>query len=359
MILDDEQPSIDKLEKLLKESQLVEIKAKFTEPLTALEFLKTNPIDLAFLDIEMPNMDGIDFSNLALGLQKRMAIVFVTAYNQYAVEAFRLNALDYLLKPVTADRLKETLSRIIEEQEFQTTQTGTVKIVCFGKFKVACAGSEVKFRTKKAEDLLALLIDRRGAFVHRNEICDFLWEEYDGDRAVIHFNTTLHYMKKALLQWGVGAQIEHDKGSYRLKTEELDCDYLRFQGFTRAADAVNHSDISAYEEAARLYQGDYLAGMDYPWVERSRRMLKERFITLLLLISGCYQAAGDLQKAITWLKQGLVHEPLHREINFQLIAALLLANDRVAADQYYQIYGSELRRKFQQKPDDGFANLLK
>lgn len=357
MILDDEQPSVDKLEKLLKESGLVEIKGKFTEPLAALEFMKTNPVDVAFVDIEMPNLDGMELANRIINLQKRLAVVFVTAYNQYAVEAFHLNALDYLLKPVSADRLQETLNRIIKERKIRW-QPATVKIRCFGKFKLTGADDEVKFRTKKAEELLALLIDRCGGFVHRNEICDHLWEEYDGDRALIHFNTTLHYVKKALLQWGVEAPIEHDRGSYRLKIEGLDCDYLKFQEFTLADNEVKPSTISAYEEVVRLYQGDYLAGEDYLWAQQNRRMLKEQLITWLLQIAGYYKAVANLQTATAWLKQGLLQEPLHREVNYQLIDALLLAHDRIAAEQYYEIYSDELRKKLGREADDAFRRLL-
>ena len=112
LLLDDEQPSLDKLEKLLHESGRVKIKGKFTEPLVALEFMKTNSIDVAFLDIEMPNPDGIELANQALSIQRRVAVVFVTAYNQYAVEAFRLHALDYLLKPVEPAKLKDLFVRI-------------------------------------------------------------------------------------------------------------------------------------------------------------------------------------------------------------------------------------------------------
>jgi two-component system LytT family response regulator len=357
IIVDDEQPSVAKLEKLLIGSGIVEVVGKFTEPLAALEFLQNNKIDAAFLDIEMPDLDGIELSNRLINLQRRLAIVFVTAYNQYAVEAFRLHALDYLLKPITTERLQETLNRIDADQEIWTEPI-PVRIRCFGKFKVIAGPAEVKFRTGKAEELLAFLIERHGDFVHRGEICDNLWEEYDGDRALIHFNTTLHYVKKALLQQGVEIPIGHDKGSYRLNIDGLDCDYCRFEKFSATAGRINQGNILEYEEAAGLYSGDYLAGMQYAWAERNRQMLKECFIMLLLQISEYYLAVGDHQKAIAWLKRGLIREPLHRELNYKLIQVLLLANDRVSAGRYYKIYESDLRRKLKQEPDQGFLKLI-
>ncbi|MFZ5642697.1 MAG: response regulator [Bacillota bacterium] len=358
ILVDDEQPSADKLEKMLQNSGMVEIKVKFTEPLKALEFLKTNKIDAAFLDIEMPDMDGIELSNRILDLQGKIAIVFVTAYNQYAVEAFRLNALDYLLKPVAADRLKETLDRIVEEKNIGMNYAG-LTVRCFGKFRVTTGSEEVKFRTEKAEELLALLIDRRGSFVSRSEIIDCLWEEYEGDRALIHFNTTLHYVKKALLRHGVQVPIEHDRGSYRIDTGSLTCDYCGFHTLAAGAGAASPDNVLKCEEAAALYVGDYLSGKDYAWAERNRQLLKDQFISLMIQLSEYYKADGSHKKTVEWMKAGLMQEPLHRELNYRLIEALLSANDRLSARRYYDIYRNGLRKKLKQEPDDVFKKLMR
>ena len=357
VILDDEQPAIDKLEKQLKASGLVEVIDKFTEPQAALEFVKQANVDAFFLDIEMPDLNGIEVSNRALDIQKRLAVVFITAYNQYAVEAFRLNALDYLLKPVAMERLQETLNRIIEEKGISVEPVKT-SIQCFGKLKLMVGGAEVRFRTKKAEELLALLLDCKGDFIHRNEICDYLWEDYDGDRALTHFNTTLHYMKKALWQQGAKIEIEHHKGSYRLVTDGIDCDCLRFREFTDKTCDINEDNLTDYEAAANLYQGQYLAGEDYSWAELNRQMLKEKYIRLVLAIAKYEKFVDRLEKALVWLKQGLLQELLHRELNYELIDCLLRLNDRAAAQSYFELYQAGLRRKFGEDPDDGFQDLL-
>ncbi|HEX7713280.1 MAG TPA: response regulator [Bacillota bacterium] len=357
IILDDEQPSVAKLERLLLESGLVEIVAKFTSPLAALEFIETNTIDAAFLDIEMPDMDGIELATRIIDLQEWIAVVFVTAYNQYAVEAFRLNALDYLMKPVTAERLQETLNRIAAVRELRV-KPATVRVQCFGKFTVTSGVSEVKFRTEKAQELLAFLIDRSGEFAHRSEICDSLWEEYDGDRALIHFNTTLYYVKKALREQGVTVPIQHDRNSYRFDAAGFDCDYCRFREFAARSGNVNRSNLMEYEEIAGLYNGDYLSGMQFTWIERNRQMLKDQFIRLLIGMAEYFKTTGNHQKTVEWMKQGLVHEPLHRELNYRLIEALVLMNDLISANRYHDIYRNEIERKLRREPDDGFKKLL-
>lgn len=356
MVVDDERPSLDKMAKLLQDSGSVEIVGRFTDPAAALEFLRRARVDVAFLDIEMPDMDGIELSNRVIDLQRQTAIIFVTAYNQYAVEAFRLNALDYLMKPVTAERLRATLERI--KARVVTVTPNGARVRCFGKLVVGTEANEVRFRTRKAEELFALLIDQRGGFISRNRIIDCLWDDYDGDRALVHFNTTLHYVKRALAQQGVELPIVHDRGSYRIETSALDCDYLTFYAIATNNGGVDGVSWGECEAAMGLYAGDYLRDSDYPWAEGSRQLLKDMYMRLLLRLVEHCRAGGRQEQAVGWLMTGLSHEPLHRELNYRLIEALMGNHDRLAAERYYELYRNGLRNKLQQEPDSLFRKLL-
>lgn len=357
IIVDDEQPSLDRLEKLINNSGLAAVEGRFTEPLSALEFLKENRTDTVFLDIEMPDMNGIELATRILDLQGNTDVVFVTAYNQYAVEAFRLNALDYLMKPVSADRLKETFYRIMERK--RPAPSGELSARCFGRFSVSVGPEEVRFRTEKAEELLAYLIDNRGGFVSRSKIMDSLWEDFEGDRAITHFNTTLHYVKKALLQYGVQLSVQYDRGTYRLDTDGIYCDYLAFCSAAEKHETVTGENIRRFEEAADLYAGEYLLGWEYNWTAAKRVILEEQYIRLLLRIGNCCKKAGDYQTAVQWLEKGLLHEPLHRDLNYRLVEALLLTHNRAIAVKYYELYRNGLMKKLRTEPDDAFRRLLK
>lgn len=357
IIVDDEPPSLDRLEKLINNSGLALVAGKFTESLSALKFLQENRINAVFLDIEMPDMNGIELATRILDLQGHIDVVFVTAYNQYAVEAFRLNALDYLMKPVAADRLKETLYRIIERKG--SAPSGELSVRCFGRFSVCVGSEEVRFRTEKAEELLAYLMDNKGGFVSRSKILDSLWEDFEGDRAVTHFNTTLHYVKKALLRSGVQLSIQYDRGTYRLGTEGLRCDYLTFSGAVEKHETISPENRRRFEEAADLYGGEYLLGWEYSWAAAKRVILGEQYLRLLLGIANCCRKDGDYRKAVQWLEKGLLYEPLHRELNYRLVEALLLAHNRAVAVKYYELYRQGLRKKLGAEPDEDLRRLLK
>src|SRR4051812_37338698 len=105
IIVDDEELSVRRLKRILSEYGEIDICHTFLNPLQAYEYVKVNTIDLAFLDISMPEMDGMQLSSLLRELNASIEVVFVTAYDEYAVQAFEMSAMDYLLKPVTAPRL--------------------------------------------------------------------------------------------------------------------------------------------------------------------------------------------------------------------------------------------------------------
>lgn len=114
LIADDEAPARKRLERLLAplvEAKRVEVTAIATDGSEALERLAQGDIDLAFLDVQMPGASGIDVLD-RVAPEHRPAVVFTTAYDEYAVRAFEANAVDYLLKPFSEDRLEEAVARV-------------------------------------------------------------------------------------------------------------------------------------------------------------------------------------------------------------------------------------------------------
>lgn len=112
IIVDDEELSVKRLKNLLAESGGIEICRTFLDPLEAYDYVRAHPIQLAFLDISMPEINGMRLSRLLLELDDSINIVFVTGHDNYAVQAFDISALDYLMKPVTGQRLSMTLDKI-------------------------------------------------------------------------------------------------------------------------------------------------------------------------------------------------------------------------------------------------------
>ena len=108
IIIDDEPLARAEMRSLIKEASTIEILGDFSNALTALDFLKTKDVDLIFLDIEMPLVTGLEFAEQ---LPKQSLIIFTTAYSQYALKSYELDAIDYLLKPIEKHRLEKAIQK--------------------------------------------------------------------------------------------------------------------------------------------------------------------------------------------------------------------------------------------------------
>jgi two-component system LytT family response regulator len=138
VIVDDEFPSVEYLRAHLEEYPELEIEATFTDPAEALSYLIRNDCDLLFLDVEMPNISGLYIAEQVVHLHPQTNICFITAHSEGAVKAFELNAIDYIPKPFTAQRLEQCLRRIkerppVESESFEFLSQGTdysLNIIC-------------------------------------------------------------------------------------------------------------------------------------------------------------------------------------------------------------------------------------
>lgn len=113
--IDDEAPALAVIEKHASKLPFLSLEATFTNPLDAIQWLQNNAVDLIFLDIEMPDMCGTDFMRMMSGLTATQ-FIFTTAYENYALEGFELQALDYLLKPILFTRFASACQRALRPQ---------------------------------------------------------------------------------------------------------------------------------------------------------------------------------------------------------------------------------------------------
>jgi DNA-binding LytR/AlgR family response regulator len=109
--LDDEPPALRVIENFCAQLDDIGLQKCFTSPADALKYLRKFPVDLLFLDVQMPSLSGVDFCKI---VPQQTMVIFVTAHSQYAVEGFNLNAVDYLLKPYSYDRFVQATDKARE-----------------------------------------------------------------------------------------------------------------------------------------------------------------------------------------------------------------------------------------------------
>lgn len=272
ILIDDEYYALAGLKRDLEELGIVRILAAFESGADALEQVASLQPELIFLDIEMPEMSGLELFDRLLELCPQAEVVFVTAYNQYAIQAFELNAMDYLLKPVQPERLEKTLGRLRRKEAVPPIKR--LSLHCFGRFSIRADGVEqvIPWRTRKAEELLAYLACARGQFVSKEKLAETLWPGLPREKSKANFYLTCHYLKKQLEQAKLPLPVESERGKLRLNLAHLEVDIVSFEALVAPLDEVSDETVATAETAAALYNGPFLDGHYYEWsMEQSWR----------------------------------------------------------------------------------------
>lgn len=171
VIVDDEPPAREVILEYLEEVDEVEIIGEFGQPTKAIDFLKLNETGLLFLDIQMPKINGFE---LIEQLDDLPEIIFSTAYDKYAIHAFEINAVDYLLKPYTKKRFLEALNRVIKKQEPDAQRWDRLQ--------------NLVSQTKSKEHYPERMFVRVGSKIKPVQTPNILWIKADGDYSEIHTN---------------------------------------------------------------------------------------------------------------------------------------------------------------------------
>lgn len=114
--LDDEPPALQVLEALCDQVEFIDLQKSFTKADEAMKYLRKFPVDLLFLDINMPSISGIDFYR---NLPHKTMVIFTTAYSEFAVEGFNLNAVDYIMKPFSLSRFTQAVEKVRTQYNYQ------------------------------------------------------------------------------------------------------------------------------------------------------------------------------------------------------------------------------------------------
>ena len=249
--VDDEILVLGALVKAINASPDISEVTKFSNCDEALEFVKENPIDIAFLDINMRGMGGLALAEKIIAVRPNCKIVFCTGYEEYAIPAFKLHASGYLMKPVSAEDVQTEINNIkgVKEKE------KLLKVKCFGNFELFAKDEKLVFKRAKTKELFAFLIDRKGAGMTAKEICAVLFpEDMDDDKNSAYLRQLVLDLKSTLKAVGAESLFRHEKPYYRIDTALIECDYLSYL-------AVGKPE----------FHGEYM--MQYSWAEYTCGML--------------------------------------------------------------------------------------
>lgn len=251
LLVDDEQFVLEEMKELVEKVVPDAEIAAFSWPSEAEAYFESNEVDVAFLDIEMGVENGIQLAKKLKQRHPNVNLIFVTGYSQYATAAFQLRSSGYILKPPTKEAIEEELKNL--RHPIGDNNTEVFYIQCFGNFEVFNNGEPIRFERRKTKELLAYLVDRKGAMVSMGEISGALFENDENETSNRSYCRSLMAdLKKTLQKCGREEVLIHGfQNSYGINTEKVVCDYYNY--------------LKGLPEGIRTYNGEYMS--QYSWGE--------------------------------------------------------------------------------------------
>lgn len=294
IIVDDELYSLEALEKFVEKTGFMRVEKKYLNPLEALGEIELVMPQVAFIDIRMPNMDGLTLAEKILEKVPSVKIIFITAWDQYAVKAFDLNALDYVMKPVKAERFNKMAERIKNEiMEENSIETHKLKINCSGSLNVSIDDIPVKWQRTKAAELFAYLLMNHNEYIYKDVILEELWPSSNPVKALPLLQTSVCKIRNLFSEFNNKLKLDYSGGKYCLITQVEDCDYINFEKALARFDSRDSSTYQAIEEAVELFQGGFLEQEGFLWSIIKNEFFRQKLLKALCDILNQYESTGN------------------------------------------------------------------
>ena len=222
----------------------------------AIAHMEKDPCDIAFLDIEMKGMNGVEVAEKLKAINPDVNIIFATGFGSYRDVAFDLHASGYLIKPITEENVKRELENL---RRPVVTVPKRLQIRTFGNFEVLHNNAPLRFKYQKTKEMLAYLIDRKGAMCSAGEIMSVLFDDDDHNA---YYQRIRSDLRSTFANVGCESLILQQKGLLGLATDEIDCDYYDY--------------LNGKIPLEKLYHGEYMAQYSFAEITNAELFAKSQ-----------------------------------------------------------------------------------
>lgn len=351
MVVDDERLALRSMERLLQQVGGVQIVGTYQNPQQALDSVRDDSPELVFLDIEMPTMSGIELAERLQQTNHELQVVFVTAFNEYAITAFELQALDYLVKPVRPDRLAKTIERMHkyrrppEESEAPHIEASTM-IRMFDSLQVQYPQQQpvsISWRTQKAQELFAYLLFLNGKIVRKDALIEILWPDQDADKAYTNLYTAVYQLRRTLKQQQLGVQILSMDEGYYIDKGEVTIDAELWENAVLSTPELSEDTAGNYQYLLQLYRGHYLDSYNYAWAKSRRDQLAMQWFYFAVRVSEYLIERCRYTEAIPLCRQICSYHPAEAQGYYMLMNIYAELGEDGAVEEQYTRYTDSLK----------------
>lgn len=337
IVVDDEVLVAQWVGKMLMKTGKVHVKKIIYNPLEVLEEIKNLKPDIIFLDIEMPEITGLELAEQISALDKPPEIIFITAYNEYALEAFKVNALDYIMKPVDPRELDRLLKKIEKKGLITKNQDTFLHIKTLGGFSVSTSQTTLKWSTSKCEELFAYMLFQQKKMVSKWEIIDILWANKEDKKGEINLRTTICRLNQTLRKYGVNAKIKSEKSLYFLEIESFSLDVLLLENIESEWLKINCEEKYVMDTLHQLYPGTLFKDCGYEWCQDIESYYERLFIEWgKKYIDQRIEKKADALLTYKMLQYLLTFSPFNESLHEKAMKLLFEIEGKKVLQSYYK-----------------------
>ncbi|QQZ62787.1 response regulator [Paenibacillus sonchi] len=368
ILIDDEELALKYLEHQLLMLGDFEIAGKYTDPLQGKQMVEETDIDIVFLDIHIPELNGIELAEMLLEHKPSLQVVFVTAYDEYAIKAFELNALDYVLKPVHPDRLSLTVQRLNSHLKAgiaasSTAKSKSWKFLMFDEFRIYEGTQErapLQWRTAKAQEIFFYLLHHRGKVVSKATLIELLWADFDLNRAYSQLYTAVYHIRRMLEPFSrERILLQNTADGYLLKLEGIYLDVDEFDRFVKAGMELSKDTVSEYERILKLFKSEYLEGYDYVWAELERQRFQLQWIRLKQNLVHWYVKSEELEQAFKHIEHICTRYPLEEQAQLLYLKICDRMGFHFLVQRQYALLETIMEAELSEKPNQEIVKWYK
>lgn len=357
ILIDDERLALDYLEYQLRNMPDVQITGKYMDPHSGKAHILREETDVVFLDIHMHGLNGIELAEQLLECKPGINIVFVTAYDEYAIKAFELNAIDYVLKPLGAERLENTLKRVRERvsaaPESITSAEQPLRLKLFNQVELEMPEHTkilLRWRTSKAQELFLYLVQHQGQQVRKFTLTDLLWPESDADKAASLLYSAIYQIRKTLAPYDRYIKLLNAADGYILNLDNVVLDTKEWENRIQSLPPLSESSMEDYEKLIWPYPGDYLRELDYWWSENERIRLKTLWVKSMTQLAEWHRSREQYTKSIEYYEEICNHHPHAEEGYYTLMQLYARQQIPSAVHRRYRMLDNMLMDEFNERP---------
>lgn len=368
MVVDDEVLINEYICKLLRDAG-VDVQG-YTNPYEVFNNINVYKPDVLFLDIEMPEINGLQLAERIHASGYECEIVFITAYNQYAINAFEVNAIDYLLKPITVEVINKSIERVKKRISSASyikaiNMDKKIRISLFGGISVYIGDRKKTIRwitAKSAEIFAFMLLQKDEKEVSRWRLMEAIWSDKDTEKADINLRSTISRLNKTLRENAIEISMISTGNGYTLHIMDMDIeiDAFKLENIVFSISEINDKNVEYYESVIYSYKYMLLEEFNSEWCYSVRENYHRYFINGARKLEKYYESIDvEPLKILKIIELIIKYEPYDEMIRENALRLHYKIGGRESAEKYYIKYYDLIKKELQIEPTQSMKKLYR